>query len=70
MSSAASGLSVIPVGEVPEVVEGDDVAALLARALTGSDAASDAAAALRDGDVLVVSAKLVYRRWLSRRCRR
>ncbi len=51
--AGGAGLLVLPVPGLPEVRQGDDVAALLLAALTGTGAE------LRDGDVLVVSAKVI-----------
>lgn len=52
--AVASRLEVLPVPGLPEVCDGDDLAALVAAALTGPDSPG-----LRPGDVLVVSSKLV-----------
>jgi coenzyme F420-0:L-glutamate ligase/coenzyme F420-1:gamma-L-glutamate ligase len=51
--AAPAGLSIWPVRGLPEVRPGDDLAALLAAGLSSSGLA------LRDGDVLVVSSKVV-----------
>jgi coenzyme F420-0:L-glutamate ligase / coenzyme F420-1:gamma-L-glutamate ligase len=48
-----AGLGIRPITGIPEVRAGDDLAAVLVAGLTGSDLA------LRDGDVLVVSSKIV-----------
>ena len=57
MSEPSPGaLSVIPVGGMPEVHPGDDLAGLIARAVRS---ASGARVTLADGDVLVVTQKVV-----------
>lgn len=54
MASPPAGLSVLPVPGLPEFAPGDDLAGAIAAAC-----AADPATALRDGDVLVVTQKVV-----------
>ncbi len=58
--SGSSGLSIFPVGGVGEVRPGDDLAALLAAALVPSGTGGTSVpGGLADGDVLVVTQKVV-----------
>jgi len=52
-------LTILPVTGIGEVRPGDDLAALLADALVGSGDGGDAGARVRDGDVVVVTQKVV-----------
>jgi coenzyme F420-0:L-glutamate ligase len=52
-------LEIIPVGGLPEITTGDDLAEMIIAATAGSDAAPADDATLRDHDVLVVTQKIV-----------
>jgi coenzyme F420-0:L-glutamate ligase/coenzyme F420-1:gamma-L-glutamate ligase len=57
--SAVSAISVTGVTGLPEIHAGDDLAALLVQALSEQARLADGGPALRDGDILVVTSKVV-----------